>query len=77
MNAAAAAAAAAVPERCTVCKRKVGLLGFQCKCENIYCSTHRYAEVHNCSFDYKAEGAMLLKKKLGDRIAATKVEAIS
>ena len=40
---------------CIICKKKLGLLGFICKCNNYYCSLHRHAEKHNCSFDYKKE----------------------
>jgi len=40
---------------CLICKKKLGLLGFTCKCKNIYCSLHRMAENHSCSFDYKKE----------------------
>jgi len=32
----------------------VGLLGFPCKCDYVFCSKHRYAEDHKCSFDYKS-----------------------
>jgi len=41
------------PTKCFNCNRKVGLLGFKCRCEYIFCSKHRYAEQHQCSFDYK------------------------
>ena len=43
--------------KCFICNKKVGLLGFTCKCDKdkLYCSLHRYAEEHNCTFDYKKE----------------------
>lgn len=40
--------------RCFSCKKKVGLLGFKCRCNFIFCSGHRHAGDHNCEFDYKA-----------------------
>lgn len=42
--------------RCFTCNKKVGLTGFSCKChpDAVFCSHHRYAEAHNCTFDYKA-----------------------
>jgi len=40
--------------RCWSCKSKVGLLGFRCRCEFVFCSRHRHADQHSCSFDYKA-----------------------
>jgi hypothetical protein len=58
----AAPAAASCPEsatkcstRCQVCRKKVGLTGFKCRCSPcaVFCGQHRYAEEHNCAFDYK------------------------
>ncbi|KAK1289185.1 Zinc finger AN1 domain-containing stress-associated protein 15 [Acorus calamus] len=42
--------------RCSSCKRKVGLTGFRCRCGDLFCGRHRYSDVHECSFDYKAAG---------------------
>uniref|UniRef100_I1NRX7 AN1-type domain-containing protein n=1 Tax=Oryza glaberrima TaxID=4538 RepID=I1NRX7_ORYGL len=39
--------------RCASCKKKVGLLGFACRCGATYCGTHRYPEKHACGFDFK------------------------
>jgi hypothetical protein len=43
------------PTRCQHpdCKKKLGLTGFTCKCEMMFCPAHRLAESHSCSFDYK------------------------
>ncbi|XP_019155416.1 PREDICTED: zinc finger A20 and AN1 domain-containing stress-associated protein 5-like [Ipomoea nil] len=38
------------------CRRKVGLVGFRCRCGEVFCSQHRYSDRHDCSFDYKAAG---------------------
>lgn len=40
--------------RCEKCNRKVGMLGFSCKCKGVFCAEHRHAEMHECAFDYKA-----------------------
>jgi len=42
--------------RCTVCKKKLGLTGFDCRCGGQFCSIHRYSDKHECTFDYKALG---------------------
>ncbi|KAI3967606.1 hypothetical protein MKW92_003481 [Papaver armeniacum] len=42
--------------RCSGCRRKVGLTGFRCRCGDMFCSEHRYSDRHDCSFDYKAAG---------------------
>ena len=41
-------------KRCLVCRKKVGLTGFSCKCGKLFCGEHRYAEAHACEFDHKA-----------------------
>ena len=50
------------PNRCFLCKKKVGLTGFKCRCEHVFCSLHRYSDKHNCSFDYKAAGRVVIAK---------------
>jgi len=39
--------------RCDMCKKKVGLTGFTCRCGGMYCSSHRYDAIHSCTFDYR------------------------
>ncbi|KAF8109843.1 hypothetical protein N665_0090s0025 [Sinapis alba] len=39
----------------TRCNRKVGFMGFKCKCGNTFCSDHRYPENHECEFDFRVE----------------------
>ncbi|PIN18949.1 hypothetical protein CDL12_08352 [Handroanthus impetiginosus] len=38
------------------CRKRVGLMGFRCKCGDVFCSEHRYSDRHDCSYDYKAAG---------------------
>ncbi|XP_075715616.1 AN1-type zinc finger protein 6-like [Rhinoderma darwinii] len=49
--------------RCHVCRKRVGLTGFDCRCGNIFCGIHRYSDRHSCSYDYKAEGAKKIRKE--------------
>lgn len=42
--------------RCSGCRRKVGLTGFRCRCGDLFCAEHRYSDRHDCSYDYKAAG---------------------
>ena len=32
------------------------------RCGNSFCATHRYAETHKCSYDYKTEGKKLIEQ---------------
>jgi len=50
------------PTRCWSCNKKVGLLGFRCRCEYVFCGLHRYADKHECPFDYKTLGRAQLTK---------------
>ncbi|QCD85508.1 hypothetical protein DEO72_LG3g25 [Vigna unguiculata] len=42
--------------RCSGCRRRVGLTGFRCRCGDLFCAEHRYTDRHDCSYDYKAAG---------------------
>ncbi|KAE8702801.1 Zinc finger A20 and AN1 domain-containing stress-associated protein 5 [Hibiscus syriacus] len=42
--------------RCSGCRKRVGLTGFRCRCGELFCSDHRYSDRHDCSYDYKAAG---------------------
>ncbi|XP_047179371.1 zinc finger A20 and AN1 domain-containing stress-associated protein 12-like [Vigna umbellata] len=47
-------------KRCKSCNKKIGLLGFQCRCGNVFCGTHRYPEMHSCEIDFKKIGREVL-----------------
>ncbi|CAH8354493.1 unnamed protein product [Eruca vesicaria subsp. sativa] len=42
--------------RCSGCRKKVGLTGFRCRCGDLFCAEHRYSDRHDCSYDYKTAG---------------------
>ncbi|OAY42885.1 zinc finger A20 and AN1 domain-containing stress-associated protein 4 [Manihot esculenta] len=44
------------PSRCFMCRKRVGLTGFKCRCGTMFCGTHRYPEKHGCTFDFKKVG---------------------
>lgn len=48
--------------RCAVCRKKVGLTGFECRCGGLYCSMHRYSDKHDCTFDYREHGAQEIRR---------------
>ncbi|XP_050369473.1 zinc finger A20 and AN1 domain-containing stress-associated protein 3 [Argentina anserina] len=55
-------AAANKPNRCTTCRRRVGLTGFKCRCGMTFCGTHRYPEQHACGFDFRSMGKEQIAK---------------
>ncbi|KAL9260750.1 Zinc finger A20 and AN1 domain-containing stress-associated protein 1-like protein [Drosera capensis] len=48
--------------RCGNCRKKVGVLGFKCRCGMTFCGAHRYPEEHGCNFDFKGLGRQAIEK---------------
>ena len=34
--------------------------GFECRCEGLFCSKHRFADQHECNFDFKTHDREVL-----------------
>ncbi|KAG6606873.1 Zinc finger A20 and AN1 domain-containing stress-associated protein 5, partial [Cucurbita argyrosperma subsp. argyrosperma] len=49
--------------RCSGCRKRVGLTGFRCRCGELFCAEHRYSDRHDCSFDYKAAGRDVIARE--------------
>lgn len=63
-------------KKCDFCSKKVGFLGFECKCKNVYCPLHRLPENHQCSFNHRFFEKTLLDKKINIKCHFQKVEKI-
>jgi len=61
--------------RCSFCRKRVGLTGFKCRCEHTFCSIHRYSDKHNCVFDYKGAAQDAIAKA-NPVVKADKIEKI-
>jgi len=61
--------------RCFMCRKRVGLTGFDCRCGNLFCGLHRYSDKHNCPYDYKAEAAAKIRKE-NPVVVADKIQRI-
>lgn len=59
--------------RCFSCNKKVGLLGFECRCGYVYCTGHRHAADHACTFDFASFDRDRLAKA-NPVVAAAKVD---
>ena len=55
--------------RCAECRKKIGLTGIECRCGNVYCGSHRIAEKHSCTFDFKAFGRRSIEQN-NERVVA-------
>lgn len=60
---------------CWKCKKKVGLLGFACKCKYVFCANHRYSDKHECDFDYRQNEREELGKRL-EKVEEDKIERL-
>ncbi|XP_062319297.1 AN1-type zinc finger protein 4 [Osmerus eperlanus] len=50
-------------KHCFLCGKKTGLANsYECRCGNNFCATHRYAETHDCTYDYKSTGRRFLQE---------------
>ena len=41
--------------KCNKCNKKIGLIIFDCKCNGKFCINHRFAETHDCQYNFKTE----------------------
>ncbi len=66
-----AAAGKSAKKRCcaTDCKMKLGLLGFDCRCGQKFCATHRYPDTHQCTFDHRGAAKAVLNASLQSCVA--------
>ncbi|NXJ07128.1 ZFAN4 protein, partial [Odontophorus gujanensis] len=52
-----------IAKHCFLCGKKTGLAtSYECRCGNNFCATHRYAETHTCTYDYKNAGRRYLQE---------------
>ncbi|KAJ8933835.1 hypothetical protein NQ314_013757, partial [Rhamnusium bicolor] len=62
--------------RCNECNKRLNITNiYNCRCGKIFCSQHRYSEVHRCSYDYKTEGRKILEQQ-NPLVTAEKVNRI-
>jgi predicted nucleic acid binding AN1-type Zn finger protein len=67
-----------IPKRCQCndCRMKLNLTTYPCRCGKYFCSSHRYSEDHNCTYDFKAHAKKELLKTMSTPIIAGKVGII-
>ncbi len=53
-------------KKCDQCGKKVGLLGFGCKCGKTLCAAHRYPEAHVC--DAAPKSPVHIEKVVADKL---------
>ncbi|XP_007029765.2 PREDICTED: putative zinc finger A20 and AN1 domain-containing stress-associated protein 8 isoform X2 [Theobroma cacao] len=60
--------------RCESCNKKVGLMGFSCRCGKVLCGVHRYPKEHSCNFDFKTADRLILAEE-NSLVMADKLES--
>ena len=65
------------PGRCAAegCRVRLGLMGWDCRCGEKFCSEHRYSDQHNCTFDYHRQAQTDLAKA-NPKVVADKIARI-
>lgn len=62
--------------RCAECNKRLGvIMVMRCHCDKVFCAKHRYAEAHNCSYDFKLNGKLELERD-NPLVVATKLPKI-
>lgn len=46
-----------------MCRKKVGFIGFDCWCGNLFCGFYCYFDKYNCLYDYKVEVVVKIRKE--------------
>jgi hypothetical protein len=65
-----------VKRRCFVCSKKLSLaMQIKCKCNQMFCSIHKYPDNHRCAFDYATHNKEILAKR-GIKVVAEKIQKI-
>jgi AN1-type zinc finger protein 5/6 len=41
-------------QRCSFCRKKLGMITFSCNCGGIFCVAHQTAHSHNCQCNQKS-----------------------
>ena len=61
------------PKKCTVCKKKLPLIPFDCKCGGFFCGLHRAPDTHECKFNFHDEYKKQLAAAIGDAVVGDKL----
>ena len=61
--------------KCFQCKKKLGLMKYECQCNHIFCIDCLHPEEHKCEFDYIEQNKNKLEKNL-IKVIKPKIEVI-
>ncbi|CAN1764784.1 Zinc finger A20 and AN1 domain-containing stress-associated protein 8, partial [Linum perenne] len=50
-------------KKCGSSKKRIGLLGYKCRCARIICVKHQYSEEHGCMFYHMVFERPILEKE--------------
>lgn len=62
-------------KKCWVCRKKVNLLGFDCRCGYVFCAEHRHPDQHECDFDHAQVDIADLEQK-NQKVAKDSLERV-
>lgn len=50
--------------RCSACRKKLGIMDYTCRCEKKFCIRHLAREEHACTYDYATEERAQLRRQI-------------
>ena len=50
--------------KCNICNKRLKLTAIPCKCNLLFCDSHKYPELHDCSFNYLGNNQAFLSKNI-------------
>lgn len=62
--------------RCAQCRKKLGVMGYTCRCEKAFCITHLAREAHTCTYDFATEERARLRQQIDVGQLSRKMEKI-
>lgn len=63
-------------QRCMICRKKLGVMEFVCKCEKKFCITHLQPEEHQCTYNYKNDAKKEIQKIMDTEVKAESFERL-
>jgi len=62
--------------KCEMCKAKLIIMAYTCRCEKQYCIIHLPAVEHACTFNYKGHANKVLSIQLDNSGLASKIDKL-
>lgn len=62
--------------RCVQCKKKLGIMSYTCKCEQLFCISHLPPQEHHCNYNFKKDAQVAIQKQMDSEPRSCSFERI-